>query len=139
LSLLSKLGSSGECNHKRSHRHKRVAYAHFFFCSWYKPRRQCTDHLTTGKHQSLYRERYTNKHKPTDRPGSSGKEERPSFFTLVDLQKLLSGFIRGLDVPWLHTGNQQHITGTKKQAAGPTKDTGPAMIVQYRANMKAGF
>jgi len=79
------------------------------------------------------------KHKPTDRPGSSGKEERPSFFTLVDLQKLLSGFIRGLDVPWLHTGNQQHITGTKKQAAGPTKDTGPAMIVQYRANMKAGF
>jgi hypothetical protein len=35
------------------------------------------------------------------------------------LQKLLSGFIRGLDVPWLHTGNQQHITGTKKQAAGP--------------------
>jgi len=78
------------------------------------------------------------KHKPTDRPGSSGKEECPSFF-LVDLQKLLSGFIRGLDVPWLHTGNSQHIAGTKKQATGPAKDTGPVKIVQYRANMKAGL
>jgi len=55
------------------------------------------------------------------------------------LQKLLSGFIRGLDVPWLHTGNSQHIAGTKKQATGPAKDTGPVKIVQYRANMKAGL
>jgi len=55
------------------------------------------------------------------------------------LQKLLSGFIRGLDVPWLHTGNQQQLTRVKKQAASPTKDTGLVEIVQYRANTKAGF
>jgi hypothetical protein len=40
---------------------------------------------------------------------------------LVDLQKLLSGFIRGLDVPWLHTRNQQQLTRVKKQAVSPTK------------------
>jgi len=150
------IAAAGGYNHRRRQEHNRIADA-LFFRSWYKPTSSARITSPRVNVKAASRQRYTGHNKLTDRPGSQPRlsrltnrnkllkariirQERKSllFFCLI-CKSSFRGFALGLGVSWLHTGNPQHTAGAKTQAADPTKDTGPVVIVQYRANMKAGL